>query len=248
MEEDSEETGRDLNELQNADWVGFCTPDPWPLTSASICCLTTKFKSRRVQGNKSIHIWVLHHQIFITVFLHTNQQKFCQNEQCNTAAAVQDKGRLTFSNSSLPPLAFDRPARLDAGSRWWGACVKGSSWRRCRSASTTLCPSSTSSPPTRCSWTTSGPNATNCAKSWFVLPASPFSHTLSQVVVLKSYFCLCNFKVKGDIPPRLKKSAHEVILEFIRSRPPLNPVRTEPDWPTQTIENHETSVSRQFPW
>ncbi|XP_043973057.1 protein spire homolog 1 isoform X2 [Gambusia affinis] len=30
--------------------------------------------------------------------------------------------------------------------------------------------------------------------------------------------------VKGDIPPRLKKSAHEVILEFIRSRPPLNPV------------------------
>ncbi|XP_014912877.1 protein spire homolog 1-like isoform X4 [Poecilia latipinna] len=29
--------------------------------------------------------------------------------------------------------------------------------------------------------------------------------------------------VNGD-PPRLKKSAHEVILEFIRSRPPLNPV------------------------
>ncbi|XP_020788386.1 protein spire homolog 1 isoform X2 [Boleophthalmus pectinirostris] len=30
--------------------------------------------------------------------------------------------------------------------------------------------------------------------------------------------------VNGDIPPRLKKSAHEMILEFIRSRPPLNPV------------------------
>ncbi|XP_068584624.1 protein spire homolog 1 isoform X2 [Cebidichthys violaceus] len=30
--------------------------------------------------------------------------------------------------------------------------------------------------------------------------------------------------VKGDIPPRLKKSAHEIILDFIRSRPPLNPV------------------------
>nr|XP_055075930.1 protein spire homolog 1 isoform X5 [Misgurnus anguillicaudatus] len=30
-------------------------------------------------------------------------------------------------------------------------------------------------------------------------------------------------KVNGDIPPRLKKSAHEMILEFIRSRPPLNP-------------------------
>ncbi|XP_075962369.1 protein spire homolog 1 isoform X2 [Anarhichas minor] len=30
--------------------------------------------------------------------------------------------------------------------------------------------------------------------------------------------------VKGDIPPRLKKSAHDIILDFIRSRPPLNPV------------------------
>ncbi|XP_052389870.1 protein spire homolog 1 isoform X3 [Carassius gibelio] len=30
--------------------------------------------------------------------------------------------------------------------------------------------------------------------------------------------------VSGDIPPRLKKSAHEIILDFIRSRPPLNPV------------------------
>uniref|UniRef100_A0A3Q3JLI8 KIND domain-containing protein n=1 Tax=Monopterus albus TaxID=43700 RepID=A0A3Q3JLI8_MONAL len=29
--------------------------------------------------------------------------------------------------------------------------------------------------------------------------------------------------VNGNIPPRLKKSAHEIILEFIRSRPPLNP-------------------------
>uniref|UniRef100_A0A8C2ZKH2 Spire type actin nucleation factor 1 n=1 Tax=Cyclopterus lumpus TaxID=8103 RepID=A0A8C2ZKH2_CYCLU len=28
----------------------------------------------------------------------------------------------------------------------------------------------------------------------------------------------------GDLPLRLKKSAHEVILDFIRSRPPLNPV------------------------
>ncbi|XP_034729913.1 protein spire homolog 1-like isoform X2 [Etheostoma cragini] len=30
--------------------------------------------------------------------------------------------------------------------------------------------------------------------------------------------------INGDIPPRLKKSAHEAILEFIRSRPPLKPV------------------------
>ena len=33
-----------------------------------------------------------------------------------------------------------------------------------------------------------------------------------------------SLQVNGDIPPRLKKSAHEVILDFIRSRPPLNPV------------------------
>uniref|UniRef100_A0A8C7GNJ0 Spire type actin nucleation factor 1 n=1 Tax=Oncorhynchus kisutch TaxID=8019 RepID=A0A8C7GNJ0_ONCKI len=35
---------------------------------------------------------------------------------------------------------------------------------------------------------------------------------------------LRNVMLNGDIPPRLKKSAHEVILDFIRSRPPLNPV------------------------
>uniref|UniRef100_A0A4W5R428 Spire-type actin nucleation factor 1a n=1 Tax=Hucho hucho TaxID=62062 RepID=A0A4W5R428_9TELE len=35
-------------------------------------------------------------------------------------------------------------------------------------------------------------------------------------------------QLNGDIPPRLKKSAHEVIMDFIRSRPPLNPVSTDP--------------------
>lgn len=39
-----------------------------------------------------------------------------------------------------------------------------------------------------------------------------------------SSLMLMSFQVNGDIPPRLKKSAHEIILEFIRSRPPLNPV------------------------
>lgn len=39
-----------------------------------------------------------------------------------------------------------------------------------------------------------------------------------------SRLMLMSFQVNGDIPPRLKKSAHEIILEFIRSRPPLNPV------------------------
>ncbi|XP_030068227.1 protein spire homolog 1 isoform X2 [Microcaecilia unicolor] len=39
-------------------------------------------------------------------------------------------------------------------------------------------------------------------------------------------------KVQGDIPPRLKKSAHEIILDFIRSRPPLNPVTARKLKPT----------------
>lgn len=32
-EESTEEPGRDLNELQNADWVGFHSPDLWPPAS-----------------------------------------------------------------------------------------------------------------------------------------------------------------------------------------------------------------------
>ncbi|KAI9539904.1 Protein spire 1 [Dissostichus eleginoides] len=38
--------------------------------------------------------------------------------------------------------------------------------------------------------------------------------------------------VNGNIPPRLKKSAHEIILEFIRSRPPLNPASARKLKPT----------------
>lgn len=44
-----------------------------------------------------------------------------------------------------------------------------------------------------------------------------------EIKVHKLCFTM-SFQVNGDIPPRLKKSAHEIILEFIRSRPPLNPV------------------------
>ena len=31
--------------------------------------------------------------------------------------------------------------------------------------------------------------------------------------------------VDGRLPPTLKKDAHDVILDFIRSRPPLKPVK-----------------------
>ena len=30
--------------------------------------------------------------------------------------------------------------------------------------------------------------------------------------------------VDGKLPPKVKKDAHDIILEFIRSRPPLKPV------------------------
>ena len=31
--------------------------------------------------------------------------------------------------------------------------------------------------------------------------------------------------VDGKLPPKVKKDAHDIILDFIRSRPPLKPVR-----------------------
>ena len=31
--------------------------------------------------------------------------------------------------------------------------------------------------------------------------------------------------VEGELPPRLKKDAHDIILQFIRTRPPLKPVK-----------------------
>ncbi|XP_066499126.1 protein spire homolog 1 isoform X2 [Hoplias malabaricus] len=57
----------------------------------------------------------------------------------------------------------------------------------------------------------------------------PFEYELTPYEMLmddirSKRYKLRKVMVNGDIPPRLKKSAHEVILDFIRSRPPLNPV------------------------
>ena len=38
-------------------------------------------------------------------------------------------------------------------------------------------------------------------------------------------FTLNKIMVDGELPLRIKKDAHDVILQFIRSRPPLKPVR-----------------------
>ncbi|KAG8187798.1 hypothetical protein JTE90_025836 [Oedothorax gibbosus] len=47
--------------------------------------------------------------------------------------------------------------------------------------------------------------------------------------------------VNGDIPPRVKKDAHALILDFIRSRPPLVPVskRKLPPTPPRTLTLYE---------
>ena len=39
-------------------------------------------------------------------------------------------------------------------------------------------------------------------------------------------FTLNKIMVDGELPPRIKKDAHDIILHFIRNRPPLKPVRT----------------------
>uniref|UniRef100_H3AG69 Spire type actin nucleation factor 1 n=1 Tax=Latimeria chalumnae TaxID=7897 RepID=H3AG69_LATCH len=65
----------------------------------------------------------------------------------------------------------------------------------------------------------------------------PFEYQLTPYEMLmddirSKRYTLRKVMVNGDIPPKLKKSAHEVILDFIRSRPPLNPVSARKLKPT----------------
>lgn len=59
-----------------------------------------------------------------------------------------------------------------------------------------------------------------CGRVWMCVPRRLYRQSCRHMDLLLSV----SFQVNGDIPPRLKKSAHEIILDFIRSRPPLNPV------------------------
>ncbi|XP_043937789.1 protein spire homolog 2 isoform X2 [Protopterus annectens] len=52
---------------------------------------------------------------------------------------------------------------------------------------------------------------------------TPFE-MLMQDIRARNYTLRKVMQVDGSIPPRVKKDAHELILEFIRSRPPLKPV------------------------
>ncbi|XP_071786023.1 protein spire homolog 1-like isoform X1 [Asterias amurensis] len=52
---------------------------------------------------------------------------------------------------------------------------------------------------------------------------TPYEILMDDIRLRK--FTLKEVLVNGDIPPRVKKEAHDVILDFIRSRPPLKPVQ-----------------------
>ena len=41
----------------------------------------------------------------------------------------------------------------------------------------------------------------------------------------KEFNVIVQVMVEGRLPPKVKRDAHDVILDFIRSRPPLKPVR-----------------------
>lgn len=47
---------------------------------------------------------------------------------------------------------------------------------------------------------------------------------IQHIYVLTDYNVSPLTQVGGDIPTRVKRNAHELILDFIRSRPPLKPV------------------------
>uniref|UniRef100_UPI0037E79B49 protein spire homolog 2 n=1 Tax=Semicossyphus pulcher TaxID=241346 RepID=UPI0037E79B49 len=68
---------------------------------------------------------------------------------------------------------------------------------------------------------------------------TPFEMLMQDIRARK--FQLRKVMVDGDIPTRVKRNAHEMILDFIRSRPPLKPVseRSLPPPPPQQPSLHD---------
>ncbi|XP_035521563.1 LOW QUALITY PROTEIN: protein spire homolog 2 [Morone saxatilis] len=68
---------------------------------------------------------------------------------------------------------------------------------------------------------------------------TPFEMLMQDIRTRK--FQLRKVMVGGDIPSRVKRNAHELILDFIRSRPPLKPVseRSLPPPPPQQQSLHD---------
>ncbi|KAG8562993.1 hypothetical protein GDO81_015892 [Engystomops pustulosus] len=74
----------------------------------------------------------------------------------------------------------------------------------------------------------------------------PTEYQLTPFEMLMQDIRARNYKLRkvmvgGDIPPKVKKDAHELILDFIRSRPPLKPVskRNLPPLPLRQQSLHE---------
>ncbi|XP_069822168.1 protein spire homolog 2 [Dendropsophus ebraccatus] len=74
----------------------------------------------------------------------------------------------------------------------------------------------------------------------------PTEYQLTPFEMLMQDIRARNYKLRkvmvgGDIPPKVKKDAHELILDFIRSRPPLKPVskRSLPPLPLRQVSLHE---------
>lgn len=73
---------------------------------------------------------------------------------------------------------------------------------------------------------------------------TPFEMLLQDIRTRK--FQLRKVMVDGDIPTRVKRNAHELILDFIRSRPPLKPVseRSLAPLPPQEQTLHEQVLAQ----
>ena len=52
----------------------------------------------------------------------------------------------------------------------------------------------------------------------------PFSEIYISFEHHRLTLAMFQVMVEGRLPPKVKRDAHDVILEFIRSRPPLKPV------------------------
>lgn len=78
----------------------------------------------------------------------------------------------------------------------------------------------------------------------FEFSLTPFEMLLQDIRTRK--FQLRKVMVDGDIPTRVKRNAHELILDFIRSRPPLKPVseRSLPPLPPQQQTLHEQVLAQ----
>ncbi|EDS35520.1 spire [Culex quinquefasciatus] len=75
--------------------------------------------------------------------------------------------------------------------------------------------------------------------------AAPKKTVMSATSWWPRKYNLRKVMVDGDIPPRVKKDAHAVILEFIRSRPPLRKSRFH-DHSTATTFNHKSRHKANF--